>query len=140
MSFMLQPVEQRELTELHVDRIYLRVFDVAWAVDTTVATLLPVTGTAPAGVEIVTVVYLKNDVFKHAQPIALATEVWSHVKDRAAAVGFTVRELQLDCDWTDSTREGFFAFLRALKTEAHVPLSSTIRLHQVKYRERTGVP
>jgi hypothetical protein len=55
-------------------------------------------------------------------------------------VGFRPREIQLDCDWTDSTRHGFFGFLRELGTASALPLTSTIRLHQIKYRERTGVP
>lgn len=45
-----------------------------------------------------------------------------------------------DCDWTDHTRDAYFALLRALRETAHVSLSATIRLHQIKYRERTGVP
>lgn len=142
-TFALTPAEQQAIAALHVERIYLRVFDLGWA-DERVATLGPVTGTKPPeGVEIVPVVYIKAEVFKHlgaAQLPALARETWSHVQDRAAAIGFAVHELQLDCDWTDSTREGFFGFVRALKIAAGVPMSSTIRLHQVKYRERTGVP
>jgi hypothetical protein len=51
------------------------------------------------------------------------------------------KEIQLDCDWTESTKTAYFAFLSALKAKhAGVSLSATIRLHQIKYRERTGVP
>jgi hypothetical protein len=52
----------------------------------------------------------------------------------------TPRELQLDCDWTDTTRDAFFELVARVREEAKLPLSATIRLHQVKYRERTGVP
>jgi hypothetical protein len=143
-TFVLSPAEQQAIAALHVERIYLRVFDLGWA-DDAVATLGPVggAGPVPAGVEIVPVVYLKAEVFKHvmaAQLPSIAGEAWRKVQDRAAALGFAVHELQLDCDWTDTTREGFFGFVRALASVAAVPLSSTIRLHQVKYRERTGVP
>jgi hypothetical protein len=54
-----------------------------------------------------------------------------------------VRELQIDCDWTDLTRAAFFDFVTELRVLVHregALLSATIRLHQVKYRERTGVP
>lgn len=147
-TFALTPAEQQAVTALHVERIYLRVFDLAWAeADKTATPVGPVTlgagAQVPAGVEIVPVVYVTTEVFKHvtkAQLPMLARKVWADVQSRAAALGFRPRELQLDCDWTDSTREGFFGLVTELKTAAAIPLTSTIRLHQVKYRERTGVP
>ncbi len=147
-TFALTPVEQQAVATLHVDRIYLRVFDLGWnESDQAVAPLGPVTlgagGKVPDGVEVVPVVYIKTEVFKHlgkAQLPMLARKVWRDVQSRATAIGFRAHELQLDCDWTDSTRDGFFGLLTELQTAAAVPLTSTIRLHQVKYRERTGIP
>jgi hypothetical protein len=147
-TFALTPAEQQAVTALGVDRIYLRVFDLAWnEADKAVAPLGPVSLGAgakiPPGVEVVPVVYVKTEVFEHvakAQLAMLARKVWADVQGRAAAFGFVPRELQLDCDWTDSTRAGFFGLVAELKVAAAVSLSSTIRLHQVKYRERTGVP
>lgn len=52
-------------------------------------------------------------------------------------------ELQIDCDWSGSTRKKYFRLLRHLAAGlegSHMTLAATIRLHQVKYRERTGVP
>ncbi|MBA3465132.1 MAG: hypothetical protein H0T46_34690 [Deltaproteobacteria bacterium] len=146
--FTLTPVEQAALSALHVDRIYLRVFDLAWDdTDRTVTPLGPVVlgaGTVvPASVEIVPVVYIKNDVLKRVTTAGLpmlARKIWADVQTRASVIGFRTRELQLDCDWTDSTRDAFFGLTRELAIASTVPLSSTIRLHQVKYRERTGVP
>ncbi len=51
--------------------------------------------------------------------------------------GFTIGEVQFDCDWTESTRDDFFQFLKderqALKKYfgKDIMLSSTIRLHQL---------
>lgn len=147
-TFVLTPAEVEAVGALHVDRLYLRVFDLAWSEDEkSTVPLGPVTlgATAklPDGVEIVPVVYIKNDVWKHAakaQLPMLARKVWADVQGRAEAIGFRPRELQLDCDWTDSTRDTFFAFVREIETASALPQSATIRLHQVKYRERTGVP
>jgi hypothetical protein len=52
------------------------------------------------------------------------------------------RELQIDCDWTVSTAPRYFQFLRALRriVPDSVRLSATIRLHQYKYFQKTGVP
>lgn len=51
-------------------------------------------------------------------------------------------ELQIDCDWTAGTAAAFFQFLRRLRQQlpAGTRLSATIRLHQYKYPDRTGVP
>ena len=49
-------------------------------------------------------------------------------------------KIQLDCDWTDSTREKYFLFINKIKEKNNWDISVTIRLHQVKYKERTGVP
>lgn len=50
-------------------------------------------------------------------------------------------ELQIDCDWTESNQRKYFALLRSIKKElSSVSLSATIRLHQIKFLEKTGVP
>ncbi len=64
--------------------------------------------------------------------------------------GFRVNEVQFDCDWTEQTREKYFRLLEAFRQKTassnsflipHPPsLSSTIRLHQLKFFEKTGVP
>ncbi|MGK0390879.1 MAG: hypothetical protein ACI94Y_003639 [Maribacter sp.] len=51
-----------------------------------------------------------------------------------------ITKIQLDCDWTDSTREKYFLFIKKIKEKDKWNISVTIRLHQVKYKKRTGVP
>ena len=54
-----------------------------------------------------------------------------------------IRELQIDCDWNTSTREKYFMLLEQIQTvlkKRNIPLSATIRLHQIKFREKTGIP
>ena len=52
------------------------------------------------------------------------------------------KELQIDCDWTAKSMEAYFIFLKQLKEKLpeHILLSATIRLHQVRYPDKTGVP
>lgn len=52
------------------------------------------------------------------------------------------REIQFDCDWTASTRGAFFEFLKIVRPllPAGTQLSATIRLHQYKFPQQTGVP
>ena len=150
-TFGLTTAEQRALTDLAIDKLYLRAFDVVPGKDDApeLVGVVQVTGShgLPKNVEVVPVVFLKNQIFTSGEPEAgslLALRVWRELTNLDHALGNARRfqELQLDCDWTDSTRERYFAFVRALR-ELSAPgtrLSATIRLHQIKFRERTGVP
>lgn len=56
---------------------------------------------------------------------------------------FNPAEIQFDCDWTVSTAQTYFSFLEQVKNELRqrkTKISATIRLHQYKYPEKTGVP
>lgn len=146
----LGEAERTALRELAIERIYLRMFDVAWQderaeqvgkVSLAAGQTLPVGRDGP--IELVPVVFVREEVLRklsRERQAEMTVALWKEVAARAAALGFAPRELQLDCDWTDGTREAFFAMLRQLEALSGLPLSSTIRLHQVKYRERTGVP
>lgn len=150
-TFELTPSERRALAELHVDKLYVRAFDVAPGSGDT-PTLLGVVRPAPQqalppGIEVVPVVFIKNQLFVSARPGSertLAERVWNEASNVGKTLGGppALKELQLDCDWTDSTQARFFGFVRALRrvSPPGTHLSATIRLHQVKFRERTGVP
>jgi hypothetical protein len=154
--FRLSPLEAESLVRLKIHRIYLRVFDIEWDRATSTARLVGKVALGegqrvPAGIEIVPVVFLREEVFRHLPETGyaeLAAVVWREVQDRAVALAFAPDELQLDCDWTDRTQGAFFSMLRELRRLAvpsaaapqRIALSATIRLHQIKYRERTGVP
>ncbi|MCC6463274.1 MAG: hypothetical protein IT260_22585 [Saprospiraceae bacterium] len=52
-----------------------------------------------------------------------------------------IRELQIDCDWTAGTRDRFFYLLTELqRLHPQYALSCTIRLHQFRQPDQTGVP
>ena len=46
----------------------------------------------------------------------------------------------IDCDWTASTQNKFFQLIKHLKTLTAKQIIATIRLHQIKFREKTGIP
>jgi len=52
-----------------------------------------------------------------------------------------IKEIQFDCDWTPSTKEKYFAFLKKMKhLFADKRISCTIRLYPFKYPKKAGVP
>ena len=65
----------------------------------------------------------------------------THNVDLAVENGIieNTNNLQVDCDWTISTKEKYFNLLILLSNYIE-HLSATIRLHQIKYVKATGVP
>lgn len=52
-----------------------------------------------------------------------------------------ITEIQLDCDWTNSTRDRYFQFLKAMKkANPGMTISCTVRLHQFRDGEKAGIP
>ena len=49
-------------------------------------------------------------------------------------------EIQIDCDWTVGTKKDYFDFLQKLNKVTHKKITSTLRLHQVKDRDKMGIP
>ena len=84
--------------------------------------------------EIVPVIFIVNEVMRKPQP-QLAQQILDRVLQMNATNDIhRVHELQIDCDWTNSTRQHFFSMLQQLHTLAskhHITLSATIRLHQL---------
>ena len=60
-----------------------------------------------------------------------------HFMDKA---GVAFDEIQIDCDWTERTKMLYFQFLQQLADTSGRSISCTLRLHQIRDREKTGVP
>jgi len=91
-QFALSLVEKEALHTHHVERLYLRLFDVA--VDPSRGLAAPVAvcqmrQPVPAGIEVVPVVFIANRVFQAmSEPKQLAGKLWRLVRDHAAMAGF----------------------------------------------------
>ena len=91
--------------------------------------------------QIVPVVFITNRVFTgdvYVSSLAykiknLVQEISKdHFPDRE------ITEIQLDCDWTQTTKAKYFELINTLKKDFVV--GCTIRLHQIKYQNETGIP
>jgi len=99
-------------------------------------------------VETVPVVYLENEVFvpqrSEHELRWLCSKITTKLFRMARNHGLpesNIKEIQIDCDWTDKTRKNYFRFLQLLKEQCkHQKLSVTLRLYQYKYRKRSGIP
>ena len=49
-------------------------------------------------------------------------------------------EIQIDCDWTKSTKDKYFYLLKKIKEKSKKQISCTLRLYPYKYPDIMGVP
>jgi hypothetical protein len=140
--------EERYFKALHCKKLYVRITDVDNG-DNGAVPVSPVTfkSLLPDSVQLIPVVFIVNNVLKklnHNQLNDLAGKVIYYVKGRVKSSGnASFNELQIDCDWTRSTRDNYFYLLRQIKANAGLKnktLSVTLRLHQVKNQKSSGIP
>ena len=131
-----------------IERLYIRYCDVGLR-DNAPVPIAPVDidTLSVQGKTVIPVVYLKNEIFNseltegNSTYISmLAHKLGDYIEQINRYYRLRVSEVQFDCDWSLSTKQAYFSMLEAFKKEFPYQLSATIRLHQVKYREETGVP
>ena len=150
-NLSLSPAEQKSLQNLQVSRLYAKFFDVDW--DEAQGQIIPLASIQidTAGLKklgLVPVIYITNRTWGHveseAQVETLAQKIIAKIDALAQPLGTpSYSEIQIDCDWTASSRRVYFAFLKKLSNklaQRKCQVSATIRLHQYKYPQRTGVP
>ena len=139
-TFKLDPAERLFLSENGVNKMYVRFFDVDLNPDTmSMEKCVPVAtidfaDTLPQSVEIVPTVFITPQAIVHYRDFTknfarrlYAMCDYNHI---------TPNEVQFDCDWTATTRDSFFAFLKEIRASLGeyfegIRISSTIRLHQL---------
>ncbi|MCQ2136264.1 MAG: hypothetical protein MJY67_05035 [Bacteroidales bacterium] len=142
-TFALDSVQRSFLSDNKIDRIYLRLFDVDGSKAPGEDAQVNPVGTirffqgVPEGVEVVPTVFITVEAIKrsHGQMDTLATRITKRVMDMCSynKLGL-VREVQFDCDWTQSTQDDFFRLCKASKeifAKEGIILSGTVRLHQI---------
>ena len=140
--------ERDYFNQLESRRLFVRLFDVD--IDGGVA--LPVGQIQSFGrdqlpndsVEVIPVVFITNRTFyDYTDDEAvgkLASNVNKSIHYIMQEAGVDYGEIQIDCDWTERTKRPYFRFLEQLADSSGCRLSCTLRLHQIRDREKTGVP
>ncbi len=132
--------ELQWLRDHRVQRLYLRLFDVdACGYSREDGNAAPIATTRflqplPDDMEVIPVVYITNEAMTQMNIHLVASLLAERVEKMAECNGFELKELQVDCDWTERTRSDYYYFCRSLRECLHekgVRLSSTVRLHQV---------
>lgn len=138
--FNLSDKELKFMKKHNVGRMYLRMFDVIDNYGQTEPNAtLRFNQKVPIGMEIVPTVFITVDVLRLAKGESdisyLATKIVDRIDHMCSWNDITNwHEIQLDCDWTEETREKFYLLCKSVRDilPKEKLLSSTIRLHQLK--------
>ncbi len=134
------------LTRHRVERVYVKLIDVGWnpEMGITPNSKTQLAHSLDTAFEYVPVAFIENDVFSHVDSVTidqLAINVMRHLVIIENNSRKKPTELQIDCDWNQTTRANYFQFLRRMKVlKPEYVLSATIRLYQAKYPGKSGVP
>lgn len=145
--FDLNETEWDFLDEHHVKRLYLRLFDVVpadksfksdFGFEAVPNATIAFKDAVPDKVEIIPVVYITIDALRlivHSEN-DYAELIVERVLNMADFHDLgNIKELQLDCDWTQQTQDGYFTFCQVVKDKLEpygIQLSCTIRLWQLE--------
>lgn len=135
-KFNIDEQKKKFMDDHNVERLYVRFFDL---VEDESGKPMPnatirINGVLVFKQEIIPTVYVHNDCMRKRHD-GLAKKLLKRLLQMSETHHYPyVNEIQIDCDWTQSTRENFFAFLEELHTltqQEGIRLSATIRLHQL---------
>ncbi len=143
--FKLSNVERQMLDSCHIQKLYVKAFDLDW--DLTKKQVIPKASirfeeALPKNTSLVPTIFITNQVLKQTPDNEVDT-LADFIKRHLGFVwkSNTFQEIQFDCDWTISTQRKYFKLLILLRK--HFPekvFSATIRLHQIKFAHKTGIP
>ncbi len=144
-NFSLTQSEKDYLQNLSIKKLYVKFFDVDW--NGKMQEPLPVAEvildtTDLGSIEIIPTIFITNRSLKN-YPLEKMELLGENILEKIFSIKKDVQEIQIDCDWSETTEEKYFRLLRFFKKEIqtkNIQLSATIRLHQIKYFKRTGVP
>lgn len=148
-SFGDESIER--IRKLGVKKIYIKLFEVDY--NETMGNF-PYEKNKPSeydlrkldSVSIVPTIFIKNGIFQFNSEKsldALADNIVFLVdkyhKERGELL-FDYSEIQIDCDWTKSTKEKYFYLLKKIKELSGKQISCTLRLYPYKYPDIMGIP
>ncbi|MFW3343064.1 hypothetical protein [Aliarcobacter butzleri] len=112
------------------EKLYIKVLDVNFS---TKLELLK-TNLKETPKNFIPVIYITNETMKNVDYSLVSKAILETLKN------YKFDEIQIDCDWSLSTKSNYFNLLEDLKEKLNKKISATIRLHQIKYYTKTGIP
>ena len=144
-TFDISPTEMEFLKKHDIERLYVRMFDVAIEQNLLSETkeVVPIATTkfvseVPTNLELVPVTYITIDALRAME--GKEYDFATLIVERLLAMSSynncgEIKEIQLDCDWTSTTKSSYIRLCQRVKDLLHfkgIDLSITIRLHQLQ--------
>ena len=149
-SLALSDKERGHLDSMNSDKLYLKFFDIdkkGDAKEPLPLARLQVDSSSYIPDTIIPTVFITNRSLLHlaeSEVALLAERLYQLIEKLSLQLGSVhMPEIQIDCDWSAQTQENYFLLLKNLRDHHLAPnqqLSATIRLHQLKYPKKTGIP
>lgn len=149
-DYQNKKAETAYLNQFKSKSLYVRIMDVDFNPDLQLpvpVSPIKFSDPLPKETDIIPVVFIVNEVFNKIdtmQTAVMADRIAKFVAAKVKQAGKqNYKELQIDCDWTKTTRNRYFKFLEQLKANPLLKgktISVTLRLHQVKNIVSSGVP
>lgn len=95
---------------------------------------------------VIPVIFIKNEIFQYnkerdldklADNMVYLIDKYNSDKFQYATIA---EEIQIDCDWTKTTKDKYFYLLEKIKELSKKEISCTLRLYPYKYPEIMGTP
>lgn len=127
---------------LALQKIYWRAFDIKWSerhqMPIPVGTAKQIEQGTGSG-KIIPTIFITNQTFYHLKEEQI-DDLIDNILNKINSTSSKANAIQIDCDWSRSTRALYFLFLEKFKAKTDWDISVTLRLHQIKYADQTGVP
>lgn len=112
------------------EKLYIKILDIAYSTKLEIVT----TNIKEIPKDFIPVVYITNETMQNVDYSLISNAIIQGLKK------YDFNELQIDCDWSDKSQSNYFNLLKDLKEKLDKTISATIRLHQIKYYTKTGIP
>jgi len=145
-----------QLKKLNVQKLYFKLFEVDYS---EARGNFPYLKNRPYAydfktldsIKIVPTIFIKNGIFQYnneqsldklADNIVFLIDKYSFDQGYNGTTKkiFDYDEIQIDCDWTKTTKDQYFYLLKKIKQLSHKKISCTLRLYAYKYPEAMGIP
>lgn len=139
----LGPAERAALAAHGPQRVYVKVLDIdahPTLGAAPVSTVPCPRDGLPPGTELVPSIYITERTLVRLDDAGADTLAMRLLRKLRTLCPAPVHGVMLDMDWTDRSRDRFFRLARTIADSTDVPVTATIRLHQLARPQRTGVP
>jgi len=148
-EFTLSDSQEIFLDSNHIKKLYIKLLDVDWnevnsAYPTSITDFeynFPGKGLHFIAVPVVFITNRTLQKIDTSEIPDLAGKIVRKLDRIRELTDRPIREYQVDCDWSESTKQKYFLLLKEIKKKiGQAQLSATIRLYQLKYPDKAGIP